>query len=88
MPLDRQRSVRVFSKERPRVGGISVRDHFEINIAPLTLAITAHFYKRMMNFAFPEKDADALEDDYDVDKKSRKQKKKNRAASTSFYVPR
>ena len=87
MPLDRQRTVRVFSKERPRVGGISVRDHFEINIAPLTIAITAHFYKRMMNFAFPEKDPDQLEDEYEVDKKSRKSKKKSRAASTSFYVP-
>ena len=87
MPLDRQRTVRVFSKERPKVGGISVRDHFEINIAPLTIAITAQFYKRMMNFAFPEKDADALEDDYELDKKSKKQKKKGRGASTSFYVP-
>ena len=88
MPLDRQRTVRVFSKERPRVGGISVRDHFEINIAPLTIAITALFYKRMMNFAFPEKDTDHLEDDYDVvDKKSKKHKKKSKTASTSFYVP-
>ena len=86
MPLDRQRTVRVFSKERPRVGGISVRDHFEINIAPLTINITAQFYKRMMNFAFPEKDADHLEDEYEIEKKSKKNKKKLRGASTSFYV--
>merc|ERR1719213_140952 len=41
-----------------------------------------------MNFAFPEKDTDHLEDDYDVvDKKNKKQKKKSKTASTSFYVP-
>jgi len=86
MPLDRQRTVRVFSRERSKVGGISVRDHFEINIAPLTINITAHFYKKMMNFAFPEKDTEQLEEDFDVDKKSKKKNKKNRNASTSFYV--
>ena len=86
LPLDRQRTVRVFSKERPRVGGISVRDHFEINIAPLTINITAQFYKRMMNFAFPEKDAEHLDDEYEMEKKSKKNKKKLRGASTSFYV--
>jgi len=85
MPLDRQRTVRIFSRERSKVGGISVRDHFEINIAPLTINITAHFYKKMMNFAFPEKDEEQLED-YEVDKKSKKKNKKNRNASTSFYV--
>merc|ERR1712025_802732 len=74
MPLDRQRTVRVFSKERPRVGGISVRDHFEINIAPLTIAITKQFYTRMLKFAFPEKVADQLEDDFEMEKKSKKNK--------------
>merc|ERR1719420_1000101 len=39
-----------------------------------------------MNFAFPEKDADHLEDDYEIEKKSKKNKKKLRGASTSFYV--
>merc|ERR1719391_1542482 len=38
-----------------------------------------------MNFAFPEKDEEQLED-YEVDKKSKKKNKKNRNASTSFYV--
>ena len=88
MPLDRQRTVRVFSKERPRVGGIAVRDHFEINIAPLTINITAHFYKKMMTFAFPEKDDDQLEVGYREGVEKRKKKnKKSRSASTSFYVP-
>jgi len=86
MPLDRQRTVRIFSRERPKVGGISVRDHFEINIAPLTINITAHFYKKMMNFAFPEKDTEQLEEDFDVDKKSKKKNKNKKNASTSFYV--
>merc|ERR1719471_775712 len=41
----------------------------------------------MLKFAFPEKDAYLLEDDFDVDKKGKKPKKKSRNASTSFYVP-
>merc|ERR1719244_1564269 len=84
MPVDRQRTVRIYSRERPRVGGISVRDHFEINIAPLTICITAHFYKKMMNFAFPEKDTEQLEEDYEDDKRQKKKNKK--AKNTSFYV--
>ena len=40
----------------------------------------------MMNYALPEKDADHLEDEYEIEKKSKKSKKKLRGASTSFYV--
>ena len=84
MPLDRQRTVRVYSKERARVGGISVKDHFEINVVPLTIGITAHFHKKMMAFAFPEKDPDQLEEEQEVEKKSKKKNKKSK--NTSFYV--
>merc|ERR1711972_1068211 len=39
-----------------------------------------------MNFAFPEKDPDQLEEDFETEKKSKRKIKKNRSASTSFYV--
>jgi len=82
MPVDRQRTVRVYWRDRGRVGGLIVRDHFEINIAPLTIAITAHFYKKMMNFFFPEQ----IEEE-EVDRKQRKKtKKEKKGANTSFYV--
>ena len=81
MPVDRQRTVRVYWRDRGRVGGISVRDHFEINIAPLTIGITAHFYKKMMNFFFPEQI-----EEVEADKKQRKKAKKLKGANTSFYV--
>lgn len=32
-----QRVVRVFCREKPPVGGISVKEHFEINVVPLTI---------------------------------------------------
>jgi len=84
MPFDRQRTVRVYSRERAKVGGISVKDHFEINVAPLTICITALFYKKMMTFAFPEKDEASFDDDFDSDKKNKKKNKKSKNAS--FYV--
>jgi len=45
-------------------------------VAPLTIEITAQFYKKMMAFAFPEKDADAIEDDFEVERKQKKKVKK------------
>ena len=40
VPLDRQRILRVFCREKTPVGGISVKAHFEINLVPLTIGIT------------------------------------------------
>ena len=55
-----------------------MQDHFEINVAPLTICITALFYKKMMTFAFPEKDAETFDDDFEADKKSKKKNKKSK----------
>ncbi|XP_023323171.1 protein KIAA0100 isoform X4 [Eurytemora carolleeae] len=84
IPVDRQRTVRVYSRERARVGGISVKDHFEINVSPLTIGITAHFYKKMMTFAFPEKDAEIIDEDFEIEKKQKKKLRKSK--NTNFYV--
>ncbi len=53
-PLDQQRSIRVFCRERPPVGGISVKDHFEVNVVPLSIGVTQSFYKKIIEFCFPE----------------------------------
>ncbi|KAJ8385068.1 hypothetical protein AAFF_G00195980 [Aldrovandia affinis] len=35
----RQLALRIFSKVRPPVGGISVKEHFEVNVVPLTIQL-------------------------------------------------
>ena len=39
-------------REKTPVGGISVKDHFEINLVPLTIGITHSLYKKIMAFCF------------------------------------
>ncbi|XP_078495659.1 bridge-like lipid transfer protein family member 2 [Ciona intestinalis] len=47
--------LRVLCKVRPPVGGISVKDHVEVNAVPLTIQLTYQFFKRMMSFFFPDR---------------------------------
>ena len=54
-------------------------------MAPLTINITAQFYKKMMAFAFPEKDTDTLEEDYEVDRKQKKKIKKPKGSRSCFF---
>ncbi|XP_067422043.1 bridge-like lipid transfer protein family member 2 isoform X2 [Emydura macquarii macquarii] len=49
----RQLALRIFSKVRPPVGGISIKEHFEVNVVPLTIQLTHQFFHRMMGFFFP-----------------------------------
>lgn len=54
IPLDRRHALRIFCRERPPVAGIPVKEHFEVNVVPMTIAVTKAFFKRMLKFFFPE----------------------------------
>ncbi|XP_029466864.1 protein KIAA0100 homolog isoform X2 [Rhinatrema bivittatum] len=66
----RQLALRIFSKVRPPVGGISVKEHFEVNVVPLTIQLTHQFFHRMMGFFFPGRNVEE-EDVGDEEDKSK-----------------
>ncbi|XP_014224965.1 protein KIAA0100 isoform X1 [Trichogramma pretiosum] len=80
MPIDRQRALRVFCREKAPVAGISVKEHFEINVVPLTIGLTKKFFNTMLKFCFPERDPDGTEDS-SVGTEEPLQR------DSSFYVP-
>jgi len=95
IPLDHHRALRVYCRESPPVGGISIKEHFEINVIPLTIEVTNAFYKEMFKFFFPERYGITLEpineDDSYVSSQERKQmrrnqKKDDRQASTALEL--
>ncbi|XP_043114856.1 protein KIAA0100-like isoform X1 [Puntigrus tetrazona] len=57
----RQLALRIFSKVRPPVGGISDKEHFEVNVVPLTIQLMYQFFKRMMGFFFPGRNVEEEE---------------------------
>ncbi|XP_075052913.1 bridge-like lipid transfer protein family member 2 [Mixophyes fleayi] len=57
----RQLTLRLYSKVRPPVGGISIKEHFEVNVVPLTIQITHQFFHRMMGFFFPGRNVEEEE---------------------------
>lgn len=57
IPLDRQRSLRVYCRELAPVGGIPVKEHLEVNVVPFTIEVTLQFFQKMVKFFFPEKEA-------------------------------
>lgn len=94
MPVDRKRAVRVFCREKAPVGGISVKEHFEINVVPLTIGLTKKFYNTMVAFCFPGRDPDNIEgeniDDIEPTESSKGSKKSKggskKGKETNFYV--
>lgn len=92
MPIDRKRSVRVYCREKAPVGGISIKEHFEINVAPLTIGLTKKFYNTMVAFCFPGRDPDTIDgeniDEVEEHSKSHKKGKSGskKGKETNFYV--
>ncbi|KAF5270674.1 hypothetical protein FQA39_LY01412 [Lamprigera yunnana] len=91
MPVEHKRVVRVFCREKPPVGGISVKEHFEINVVPLTIGLTKKFYNTMLKFCFPEKDPDNIDgergEDMDVERTKRMRSSGRGKRDSNFYIP-
>ncbi|KAG8224148.1 hypothetical protein J437_LFUL005482 [Ladona fulva] len=96
MPVDRKRAVRVFCREKAPVGGISVKEHFEINVVPMTIALTKQFFNTMFKFCFPERDPENIDGDEEIDGESTSSHGRSRKGGkgggkkggkeTNFYV--
>ncbi|XP_068677612.1 bridge-like lipid transfer protein family member 2 isoform X2 [Montipora foliosa] len=54
--VDRAIAVRLFSRVRPPVGGIGVKEHFELNVCPLAVRLTHRLFKKVMVFFFPQRE--------------------------------
>jgi len=63
--LSRQVALRVLCKFKAPVGGISIKQHLEVNVVPLVIQMTARFYTALNQFFFPDKDHDDDDDDDD-----------------------
>ncbi|XP_072943590.1 protein hobbit [Epargyreus clarus] len=100
-PLARRAALRVFCRDRPPVGGISVKEHFEVNIVPIRIGLTKKFFNTMLKFCFPERDPDAMEEAEEegegtlragsaglVASGSKKTRKKGKDSNSNFYVKR
>ena len=61
----RQMALRVLCTFKAPVGGISIKQHLEVNVVPLVFQLTARFHAAMMNFFFTDKHDDDDDDDDD-----------------------
>lgn len=87
IPLERRCLLRIFCREKAPVGGISIKEHLEVNVVPITIGLTDAFYKAMLKFFFPGRDTekdDHSEDDEPTGTTSKKILIKERCLST-FY---
>ncbi|KAJ0180781.1 hypothetical protein K1T71_004185 [Dendrolimus kikuchii] len=100
-PVARRAALRVFCRDRPPVGGIAVKEHFEVNVVPIRIGLTKKFFNTMLKFCFPERDPDSIDDVEDeegtlrpsssaslVSTGSKKVKKKGKDSNSNFYVKR
>ena len=53
--VDKSVFVRVYCRVQSPVAGISVREHFEVNVCPIAVRLTHRFYHYMASFFFPRK---------------------------------
>ena len=83
IPLDRRHALRIFCRERPPVAGIPVKEHFEVNVVPMTIAVTKAFFKRMIRFFFPEPDEEEKPAEHTSRRMLRKKRGKKEEYDTS-----
>ena len=77
IPLDRQIALRIFCRERAPVGGISVKEHLEVNVIPLTLGLTYAFFKNMLKFFFPDRVSEQTHSESNDENENKSHKKRN-----------
>lgn len=69
-----------------------MKEHFEINVVPITIGLTKKFFNTMLKFCFPERDPDNIEGEpgEEIDENSRGKKTrtsvKKHSKDTNFYV--
>uniref|UniRef100_A0A1X7V154 FMP27/BLTP2/Hobbit GFWDK motif-containing RBG unit domain-containing protein n=1 Tax=Amphimedon queenslandica TaxID=400682 RepID=A0A1X7V154_AMPQE len=57
--VDKNVSLRIFCRDRPRVAGISVTEHLEINVVPLAVRLTEKLYQTIQAFFLPKAETEA-----------------------------
>jgi len=77
-----QMALRVLCKFKAPVGGISIKQHLEVNVVPLVFQMTARFYSTMMQFFFPGRDD---QDDDDDDEDDDDDAVSGKVCSSSFF---
>ncbi|GFS83721.1 protein KIAA0100 [Nephila pilipes] len=87
IPLDRQCLLRIFCRERAPVGGISIKEHLEVNVVPITIGLTEAFYKAMLKFFFPGREDKVDEEDEEPTGTMNRKTSKQKQLST-FYGER
>ena len=60
VPVERQRALRIFCRVRAPVGGISVKEHLEVNIVPISICLTSALSRKLLTFFFSRKEAGKL----------------------------